>query len=290
MSVIREIVKKDPEFPHGLYDLGVECPESFTVEGNFSPASPRVAIVGARDGTDEMRALAKRLATVVASAGGIVISGGAFGIDTAAHEGALEGRGRTWSVIGCGGAHITPKKNAALFASILAHDGAIVRTRDDDRVTRNLHLDRNRVLVALSEIVIVLQAKKKSGTMSSAGWGLTLKRPMWVVPSPLNANELQFEGTWILLEGRHANVRALWSEEKFFRELFGRALSRARKAPKGLTDDERKVFDVLGNTAKHPDEIALETGLPTPAVTTALLTLALGDVVVEGSAGLFQRR
>lgn len=287
--MIRRIATGDADYPRSLHELkAADRPHAFTVEGDFSRGAPRVAIVGAREAVDDTLAIAKRIASAIAANGGIVISGGALGVDAAAHEGALEAGGRTWSVIGCGGAHVTPQENKELFASILARGGAIIRTRDDATNPRNQHLYRNRVLVALSEAVVVVQAGRKSGTMSSATWALALGRPMWVVPSARNtAHEKSFEGTWILLEGRHATVRALWSEKKFIEHLFGRVPS---KPPKGLTEDELRVFETLALGPKHPDEIADETGLPTPAVTTALLTLALGDVVVEGSAGLFQRK
>ncbi len=289
--MIRHISIGDADYPKSLDDLGEKRPRSFSVEGDFSPAPLCVAIVGSREPLAEMTAFVKRLARAIASHDGVVVSGGAVGIDTAAHEGALEGGGRTWSVIDCKAPQVTPAGNKSLFDQIAANRGAIIRTAQDDRTSRKQHLDRNPILVALANVLVVVQAGKPSGTWSSATAGLRLHRPMWVVPNvPWLGRDDQFKGTWTLLHGRHPNVRALHSETEFLAEVLGRKPAKARKPPKGLTDDELKVFEVLGNDPKHPDEIALQSGLPTPAVTTALLTLALGDVVVEGSAGLFHRK
>jgi predicted Rossmann fold nucleotide-binding protein DprA/Smf involved in DNA uptake len=86
-----------------------------------------------------------------------------------------------------------------------------------------------------------------------------------------------FTGSWQLIE---KGARMLRSENELA----------ARFQRPNFDGEAELVLNVLGSKPKHPDEIAVETGLSTPAVTTALLTLALGDVVVEGSAGMFQRK
>jgi DNA processing protein len=218
------------------------------------------------------------LAALVVDAGGVVISGGANGTDAAAHRGAIEAGGRTWCVLGCGSDYVTPTgkdlDDPERFTRIVESGGAIIWPFAHDAVAAPQRFkSRNRVIMALAQIAIVVQADEESGSMNAATHAKRLGKELWVVPGVGK----EFTGSWQLIE---RGERILRSEE----ELFGR-LHRTE-----LEGDALKVLNALGSRAKHPDELAVETGLSTPAVTTALLTLALGDVVVEGSAGLYQRK
>ena len=249
-----------------------------SVEGDFTPGKMHVAIIGARDASPTTVGNARRLARVVVEAGGIVISGGANGTDAAAHLGAIDAGGRTWAVLGCGAPNVTPTSRTddkERFPRILASGGALIRPfPHGTRATPPLFLSRNRVTVALSEIVVVVQAALESGTWSAAGHAMKMGKEIWVVPGLGEP----FAGSWRLLD---LGARLMRSEDDLARRL---------AAPTDLGGDSRIVYDALGRGARHPDEIASETGLSTAAVAAALLTLALGDVVVEGSAGLFQRK
>jgi len=241
----------------------------------------RVGIVGSRAAIPCVLALVRRLAAMVVRLDGVVVSGGAFGADRAAHVGALDARGRTWAILPCGAPHITNPTDEHFFPNLLERGGTIIRPFADGVPIRPGGFQRrNGVLVALSQIVVVAQASAKSGSMNSAHQAFKRKREIWVVPGPTSP---EFEGSWKVIDEMGGVM--LRSEKAFERRL--RELVTPRPALEG---NELRVFEALGSSAKHPDEIALETGLATPAVTTALLTLALGDVVVEGSAGLFQRK
>jgi len=283
--VIRRIHVGDADYPRGLSDLGSLKPEAFSVEGDFTHAHPRVAIVGSRDALELVGAMVKRLAAAVVSRGGIVVSGGALGIDTAAHEGALEARGRTWAVLGCGAPLVTPPENKELFETIVLRQGAIVRPfPDGTHVHTSRFLSRNGVLVALSDVVVIAQAGLPSGTVNTARWAHQLGRPLWVAPGP-PWEFSKFAGSWKIIDS-YPTARLLRSEKDFVEKVLG-----VREAPPAdLNPDELAVFKALESGAKHPDELSVTTGLSAAAVSTALLTLALGDVVVEGSAGLFRRK
>jgi DNA processing protein len=253
--------------------------EEMSVEGNFMPAERVVAIVGARAAGRTSIDIAQRFAAMVVRAGGVVVSGGANGVDGAAHLGAIKAGGRTWAVLGCGAPHFTPAESdlddKERFTRILANDGCIIRPFPENMVaTRPSFLSRNRVTVALAELVIIVQAGMKSGSINTATHARRMRRPVWVVPGYGD----DFAGSRRLLARGAHEMR---SDNELVDWLYGK--------PK-FDGDAQQVLNVLGSRAKHPDEIAVETGLSTPAVTTALLTLALGDVVVEGSAGLFQRK
>ena len=245
-----------------------------SVDGDISPSSLFVAIVGARAATPATLENARRLARVVVEAGGVVVSGGADGTDAAAHEGAIKAGGRTWSVLGCGPPTFTPPKREKRFERILDSGGAILWPFAHARKSAPQNFkSRNRVIMALARIAIVVQAGEDSGSLNAARHARELGKELFVVPGLGKP----FAGSWQLID---EGAKMLRSEDEL--ALYLRT--------DGFDDDARKVLNVLGSRAKHPDEIAMETGLSTPAVTTALLTLALGDVVVEGSAGMFQRK
>lgn len=284
--MIRCIRLGDADYPRALCELGEAAPASFSVEGDFQPAAQRVAIVGSRNALTDYVAMVKRIAAAVTARGGVVVSGGALGIDAAAHEGALEAGGRTWVVLGCGAPLVTPQENAGLFREVVKRGGAIIRPFDDETpVHRSRFLARNGVLVALSDLVLIAQAGLPSGTLNAAKWAHQLGRPLWVAAGPPWLGK-RLEGSWTILR-KYAGARALESETTFIEKVIGATTG---VPPPSLTDDELLVFEALGFDAKHPDELTARTGLPSPAVTTALLTLSLGDVVVEGPPGLYRRK
>lgn len=248
-------------------------PKFLHVAGELTPGARHVAIVGSRAATADTVALAKRLAAIVVEAGGVVISGGADGTDAAAHEGAIEAKGRTWSVLGCGPPDITPNKPER-FRQILDAGGAVIRPFPEETgPSPACYKGRNRVLVALAELVIIAQAGASSGTENASNHARRLRREIRVAPGVGDG----FVYSWLLIE---RGARVLRHESELAERL---------RAPK-LEGAGGAVYEALRGGPKHPDEIAAETGLSTSAVANALLTLALGDVVVEGSAGLFQRK
>lgn len=147
-------------------------------------APPVVAIVGSRRPLDESRDFARELATTLARAGAIVVSGGAVGIDGTAHEAALDAGGRTWVVCPTGQKHVFPREHDELFARVAASpDGRLIWPFPDDRCADGTSLKiRNGIIVALADAVVVVQAHLKSGSRNAATWARNLVRPLWVVP------------------------------------------------------------------------------------------------------------
>jgi DNA processing protein len=264
------------EIPHALQRLGYP-PKPISVAGDFSPTRLCVAIVGSRDATPATIRHARRLAALVVDAGGVVISGGANGTDAAAHRGTIDVGGRTWCVLACSSDYLTPREedldDKQRFSRIIDRGGAIIWPYPSNAVPATQRfLARNKVIMALANAAIVVQAGVKSGSLNAASHAKKLGKPLWVVPGIGK----EFAGSWQLIED---GARVMRSEEELIDSFKNR-----------FDGDARRVLNVLGSRAKHPDQIVMETGLSTSAVATALLTLALGDVVVEGSAGMFQRK
>jgi DNA processing protein len=278
-----------PDYPDRLLALSTP-PPCVTVDGRLDSARA-VAIVGTRKPTEPARAFARTLAERVVRAGGVVVSGGAVGIDTAAHEGALDGGGRTWIVSGTGYGVVYPKGNEALFSRVVSGAGAVVYPFAPGAPAHTgRFIARNGVLVALSDVLVIVQARIPSGALNAARWARRLNRPRWVVcPSPWNAADPDFAGCQS--ERRHG-ARALTSVEHFLHAL---NLSPGDMSgppqlllPHSANLPESRVLSTLSESPLHVDLIASRCGLAYADVLTALLTLTLGDVLVEGPEGFFR--
>jgi DNA processing protein len=141
-----------------------------------------VAIVGARAATREGRAIASAIAADLARAGIVVVSGLARGIDAAAHEGALDGGGKTVAVLGTGVDIVYPAENAELSARI-GLSGALVSEFPPGTEPRTTHFpSRNRIISGLSRAVVVIEAAEKSGSLITAREAADQGRDVMAVP------------------------------------------------------------------------------------------------------------
>jgi len=160
------------------------------------PAGPRVAVVGSRRPTPYGEAVAERLASDLAAAGVVVVSGLARGIDAAAHRGALDGGGVTVAVLGTGVDVVYPAENSRLAAEIPERGGALVSEFADGTPPRRGHFPkRNWTMAALSDLVVVVEAAEGSGALITAEAALALSREVMAVPgsifSPLSVGSHQ---------------------------------------------------------------------------------------------------
>ncbi len=260
----------------------------------LSLTRPRVAIVGSRAATAQASAFARELAHDLASRRVVVVSGGATGIDAAAHEGALDAGGETWAVLPTGPGELFPKENYPLFARIVERRGALVYPFPDGSTARRHHfLIRNGILVALADVVVVVQASLKSGARNAAKWARDEGKPLFVVPgSPWDAS---FAGC---LEELRLGAQVLTSAENVVESLarlhapVQRALfptdSERPPLPRAFQEPEAvRLWAAVPLSALHADEIIEESSVA-PGIAWGLLMewVALG-VVEERPAGFF---
>jgi DNA processing protein len=285
----------DPNYPSRLR-LIHDPPATITLRGAPLEAMHAIAIVGTRKPSDEAIAFTRELAASVVRAGAVVVSGGASGIDEAAHRGAMDAGGRTWVVAATGHERCYPEEHVTLFERIGRGPGTMLWPFAPTYSSRAAFLVRNRLLVALSDAVVVTQAGLPSGALHAASWAKRLGKPLWVVPAaPWMAN---FDGSRQLLD---RGARPLTSPQVLL-HAFGLAPGTVPGVPPrpasmaesgrvaSLSSHEFAVFQVMSETALHADAIASRAGGSFQATTAALLTLALEDVVVEGPPGFFRRR
>lgn len=224
-NAIRIITASDSEWPTQLNSL-TKPPERLFVRGQnlqeiASNHTNTVAIVGARDSTFYGQKIARDFATYFAALGWSVISGGAFGIDYNAHQGALLIDGVTIAVIAGGLDAPYPRSHDKLFAQVLARGALISEQPPGVRAAKGHFLARNRIIAGLSLGTIVVEAAYKSGAIRTARDTAELLRPVLALPGPITSP--QSCGTHNLIIDRIAELVTSPTEamEILVRELSG---------------------------------------------------------------------
>ncbi|HKV53512.1 MAG TPA: DNA-processing protein DprA, partial [Candidatus Binataceae bacterium] len=195
----------DPDYPANLRQIA-DPPPYFFVRGQIAAADPKfVAVVGARAASDAGRRMAQRLGMELAAKGFTVVSGLARGIDSEAHQGALDGNGRTVAVMGCGIDIIYPPENRKLAETIIANGGGLMSELPvgTPPIAENFPT-RNRMISGLCLGVVIVEAAEKSGSLITARMALEQDRQVFAVPgSPLSgktrgSNRLLKEGALLV--------------------------------------------------------------------------------------------
>jgi len=185
------LLPDDPRWPGALDDLGALAPHCLWVRGDpdLAAASTRsVALVGARACTEYGRHVAAELAHGLAGRGVTVVSGGAYGIDAAAHRAALAGGGPTVAYLAGGVDRLYPAGNADLLRAVLDAGGAVVSEVPPGSVpSRVRFLLRNRLIAATARATVVVEAAWRSGALSTAARAAELLRPVGAVPGPVTS-------------------------------------------------------------------------------------------------------
>jgi DNA processing protein len=173
-----------------------------------------VAVVGTRTPTREGEEFTTTLCHELATQGVVVSSGGALGIDSAAHRAALD-RGRAFVVSPSGFQRPFPEENRELFRELVERGGGVVSEHDDQEpASRSVFFRRNALLVALADVLVVVEAPFRSGARNAAKWGRELGRPVYVVPhSPWNRRG----SGWV--EEHRLGAKLCFSSQDIFDEL-----------------------------------------------------------------------
>lgn len=190
-SGIRLIVPGDPEWPGQLADLGDDQPYALWLRGNADlrfNCLRSVAIVGSRAATAYGSYVAAEFAASVAARGLAVISGGAFGVDAAAHRGALSADGVTIAVLAGGVDTPYPAAHTELFEAIAAQGVLVSEWPPGRHVSRLRFLVRNRVIAALATGTVVVEAAQRSGALNTARHARDLQRRLMAVPGPVTSD------------------------------------------------------------------------------------------------------
>jgi DNA processing protein len=257
----RQLDPQDDAFPRRLRALGPTLTR-LHVRGALIDAPRSIAIVGSRAATAEACATAHALARHAAARGVQVVSGGAIGVDAAAHRGALAGGGHTMVVLGTGVDVIYPDRHAGLYAAIEAAGGALVTAYPDGTPPRRGHfVARNALIAALADIVIVVAASAGSGALHTARAALRLGRVLAATPGT--------PGTRMLVA---AGAAAVTTPAELDAVLAGGRPRPPRPAP---SDDGRRVLAALAAGPRSLDDLGGDDALGVPSRRLASLLCEL---------------
>lgn len=278
----RLVVRGQPGYPAALAELP-QPPSCLWLRGNAGLIdAPCIGIVGTRHPTPYGERVARDLATALARAGAVVVSGLALGIDGAAHRAALDAGGSSIGVLGTGVDVAYPRAHATLHAQLASHGLLVSEEPPGARATPGSFPKRNRIIAALSTAVIIVEADHDSGALITAGHALELARAVAAVPGPIDsprsngANRLLRDGAIVIAEAADALALLGLSAPP------ARDMSRATRA-------EREIWKVLGHGAADMDALAAACDLPLRDCLAALTSLEMAGAVECGPSGEIRR-
>jgi len=288
------LISSDENYPASLREI-YDPPLVLYVKGELTAKDKNaVAMVGSRQTTHYGIETARKLAYQLAYVGVTVVSGGARGIDTASHQGALSAKGRTVAVLGTGINIIFPTENAELFERIAANGAVITQFPFNRPADKQSFPIRNRIVAGMTLGTIVVEANLSSGALITANFATEYGRQIFAVPGRIDSprskgcHELIKKGAK-LCEG----AEDVLSE---FEYLFPTSNRPAAPNETGvlpaleLSANEQKVFDALKTDDElTTDEVIRASGLPSSAVSVTLLSLEMKRVVRQLPGKLFVR-
>ena len=282
---VRIVPRPDPAYPERLAAL-VDAPPVLMVRGEASSlGSLCVAIVGARAATQTARQTARRLGRELAACGVTIVSGLARGIDAEAHRGALEAGGRTIAVLACGLDQVYPPEHRRL-AQEICERGAVVSEMPIGAKPRRAHFPlRNRLISGLSVGVIVVEARRRSGSLITVRHALNQGREVFVVPGSVVGPFA--EGTnHLLREGARPIRDARDVLEDLRLEMADPTSTSTESAPHaGVESVSGRIRTLLESGPLSRDALAERLVLPPGELARALLELELVHRVVEDRDG-----
>ncbi|MEW6279924.1 MAG: DNA-processing protein DprA, partial [Candidatus Eremiobacterota bacterium] len=280
---LRVVAPCDPEYPATLLQL-TDPPAVLYLRGRTLPTGRAVAVVGSRQATRPGLAVARRLGWQLSEVGVAVVSGLARGIDGAAHQGCLESpAGQPVGILGCGLDRVYPAEHRRLYAQV-ASRGTLVSEYWPDLPPEPWRFPaRNRLVAAISEAVVVVEAGERSGALITVEMALSLGREVMAVPGAVC--DPTSRGTLSLLKDGAVLVRD------------GRDVTRELGLPDPpepgrpvVSPEDAALIDLLGVRGSRPDELAIRLGQPVQEVIRRLGALQVAGHVRRLDTGAYVPR
>lgn len=287
------ITQADPEYPDLLRQI-YDPPIVLYVKGKLTAQDKNsVAIVGTRQATHYGIETARRLAYQLAYTGVTVVSGGARGIDTAAHQGALAAKGRTIAVLGTGINIVVPAENKELFDRITANGALITQFPFNRNADKQSFAIRNRIVAGMTLGTVVVEAALHSGALITANFATEYGRQVFAVPGRIDSP--RSKGCHDLIKKGAKLCESIEDILTEFEYLFPPTNRPPTPAEPGalaaitLSEHEQKVYDALGDEELNIEDVIRRSGLPSAAVSVALLSLEMKRIVKQLPGKVFVR-
>jgi DNA processing protein len=279
----------DEEYPELLKNIYDPPPVLYVKGKTFTPKEKTIAIVGTRRASHYGKETAHKLAMELSSLGFTIVSGMALGIDTMAHRGALDAKGKTAAVLGCGVDTVYPPSNKGL-AKEIETSGSIVSEFPLGTGTEKGNFPRrNRIISGLSLGTIVVEGHYDSGAMITAKQALDQGREVFAVPGNIGLD--QSKGPhWLIKQGAKLveTVEDVLDELNIVIPEHGTQNTELRARDySNCSDDEKKIVSVLSQEPKYIDNISSEAGLPIQQVSSLLMMLEVKKMVRQLPGKMF---
>lgn len=278
----------DKDYPPLLKEAH-DAPVVLYVRGSLeSLAKPSIAIVGSRKYSNYGKNSCLRLARDLAESGVIIVSGLALGIDTIAHQAAVESGTPTIGVLGCGLGQVYPSSNFLLAKKMIDCGGAIVSEFPPGTQPMKYNFpQRNRIIAGLSLGTLVIEAAEKSGALITAYGALEYNREVFAVPG--NIDSVNSVGTNVLIQN---GAKLVLKVKDILDELNieAKTIEQKNRLLMPETNDEKKICEILNLGEKLVDDIINESGLNVVAVNTTLTMLEMKGLVLNLGGGRYKRK
>jgi len=285
------LTQDDEDYPPLLRQI-YDPPIVLYVKGTLGAKDKNsVAIVGSRQTTHYGIEVARRFGYQLGYLGVTVVSGGARGIDTAAHQGALNAKGRTIAVLGTGINIVFPSENCELFQRIIQTGAVVTQFPFNRKADKQSFPIRNRIVAGMTLGTVVVEAHLSSGALITTNFATEYGRQVFAVPGRIDSprskgcHELIKNGAK-LCEG----AEDILSEFEYLFPATNRppGVNETGVLPAlSLTENEQKVYDALADEEMDVDEVIRKCGLPASAVSVALLSLEMKRLVRQLPGKMF---
>lgn len=299
------------EYPEELRRL-TDMPLVLYVDGDVSCLNSAIAlgVVGTRNPGIESVDIAMKISAQAAAAGAVIVSGGALGIDSAAHEGALLAKGKTVCVLGCGLGTDYLRENEALRRQISKNGALVTEYPPLTPASRYTFPARNRIISGLSKGVLVVEAGEKSGSLITARRASEQGKEVYAIPGSVlstaytGANKLIRDGAKAVSDAEDilapysvmypdsinlkkiAELPEELKATRFSEEKKGISVGKKPLAA-NIPPEAAAVYEFFGDSPLHPDEISAMSGMPLSTVISALFKLEVEDYIVQTDGKIY---
>ena len=300
MNTYKVLNMGDTDYPKRLEGFR-DMPKTLYVSNDFFEV-PSVAIVGARICSGYGKRHAYEVAKYLAGEGVNIISGMAYGIDSMAHQGALDAGGVTTAVLGCGIDICYPKRNKSLYEQI-KKTGVICSEYELGTEPMPYYFPyRNRIISAMSDIVLVIEAEMKSGSIITADWALDQGVSVWALPGRLGdrlsegTNALISQGAQILCNYEELLAAARYNFE-FNERAKPRRLDKEKmksKAAEGpdlsaYSKEYRDIYEKMSDDPVDAERLSLSCKMSVEHTEDILISMLMEGLIAEPSPGMYVR-
>src|SRR5688572_4535514 len=287
------IIPEDEVYPELLRQI-YDPPIVLYVKGTLSARDKNgVALVGSRMTTSYGMNVGRKFGYQLAYMGVTVVSGGARGIDTAAHQGALSAKGRTIAVLGTGINQVFPPENAQLFEKIVSNGALITQFPFNRPADKQSFPIRNRIVAGMTLGTVIVEANLTSGALITANFAVEYGRQVFAVPGPIDSP--RSKGCHDLIKKGAKLCEGAEDIVSEFEYLFPTSNKPPSSAESGqlpgltLNENEKLIYEALGREELFIDDVIVKTGLAPSTVSVALLTLEMKKLVRQMPGKLFVR-